>query len=101
MASEENNGFLWFLVGASVGAAIALLYAPQSGKRTRAMLGRKVDEGREYFEDRGQDMADRGREIFDRSREMVDEAAEIFDRGRKMVESAVPRRSGAVATDAP
>ncbi len=33
------------LGGAAIGAAAALLLAPQSGERTRKMIGRMVDEG--------------------------------------------------------
>jgi len=48
MASESNgSNFLWFLAGAAVGAAIATLYAPQSGRETRRYIRRKSEEGRE------------------------------------------------------
>jgi gas vesicle protein len=38
---------LAFLVGAAAGAAVALLFAPASGKDTREFLGEKAREGRE------------------------------------------------------
>jgi gas vesicle protein len=86
MASEDNGtGLMWFLVGAAVGAAVALLYAPQSGADTRRLIVRKTEEGREALADSGKDILDRGKELFDRGRELADEAAEIFDRGRKLV----------------
>jgi gas vesicle protein len=45
----EDNGMarglgIGFLVGAMVGAAIGLLYAPQSGAKTRVMIMDKADE---------------------------------------------------------
>ena len=47
----DNNGagtgtvLLAFLVGAVAGAAIALLYAPATGRETREYLGDKAREG--------------------------------------------------------
>jgi gas vesicle protein len=36
MAQENGDKVVWFLAGAAIGAAIALLYAPASGEETRA-----------------------------------------------------------------
>jgi len=45
----------WFLVGGALGAGLALLFAPQSGDRTRRVVGRKLgklrDAADEAFED--------------------------------------------------
>lgn len=80
------SGLAWFLVGAAVGATVALLYAPQSGKSTRAYLKWKAEEGKDAFQDSAEDVVKRGRELYSKGREMADEVAEIFDRGRKLVE---------------
>jgi gas vesicle protein len=89
MASQDNTGnAIWFVAGAAIGAAVALLYAPQSGEETRRIIGDKAKEGREVLADSGREMMDRGRELYDRGRKMADEAAEMFDRGRKIVEGA-------------
>ncbi len=40
-----------FGLGVSAGAAVALLYAPQSGVKTRRQLKRNLDEGVDYLED--------------------------------------------------
>jgi gas vesicle protein len=86
MASEDSGVSIgWFLVGAACGAAVALLYAPQSGDQTRKLLAKKTEEGREVLADSSKEMLDRGKELFDRGRELADEAAEIFERGRKLV----------------
>jgi gas vesicle protein len=75
----------WFLLGAALGAAVALLYAPQSGKDTRRLIAKKTEQGREALSDSGKEVLDRGRELFDRAREVADEAADTFDRARKLV----------------
>jgi gas vesicle protein len=44
---------VWFAFGLGItaGAAVALLYAPQSGTRTRKQLKKSIDEGVDYLED--------------------------------------------------
>lgn len=87
MREEDGTGkFLWFLVGATVGATIALLYAPHAGDVTRRRLGRKAQESREVLEDSGREMLDRGRDLYEKGRKIADEAADMFERGRKLVQ---------------
>jgi len=87
MASDDKSGIgiAWFLVGAAVGAAVALLYAPQSGKDTRRLIAKKTEESRDVLSDSSKEVLDRGKELFDKGRELADEAADIFERGRKLV----------------
>ena len=86
MAREDNTiNVGWFLVGAAIGAAVALLYAPQSGKETRRLIAKKGEQSKEVLIDSGKEVMDRGKELFDRGRELADEAADIFERGRKLV----------------
>jgi gas vesicle protein len=86
MATEDAGiSLAWFLVGAAVGATVALLYAPQSGKDTRRLISKKTEQGREAIADSGKEVLDRGRELYERGREFADEAAELFERGKKAV----------------
>lgn len=39
---EGGGAFKWLLLGAAVGAGLALLFAPKSGKDTRRELGRSL-----------------------------------------------------------
>ena len=63
MAKDEGAGagsiLLAFLLGAVSGAAVALLYAPASGKETREYLGEKAREGKA----RAAEAAAKGREV--------------------------------------
>jgi gas vesicle protein len=43
--------FFAFGIGASLGAAIALLYAPQSGAATRKKIRRGAEDASDYIED--------------------------------------------------
>jgi gas vesicle protein len=86
MAQESGDKAVWFLAGAAIGAAIALLYAPASGEETRAKLLDKANEGRDLLGERGRDLMDRGRELYSKGKTMADEAADLVERGRKIVE---------------
>ena len=61
--SSPRSGLTTFAVGALIGAGVALLYAPQSGKETRKLLVKKgkllrdkaqdtVENAQEYIKDR-------------------------------------------------
>lgn len=88
MSDNENSssGYLWFLAGAVMGASVALLYAPKTGKDTRGYLNDQADGGRDAIAHSGKDLMDKGKELYDRGRELAEEAADLFERGRKMVQ---------------
>ena len=83
--SQASSNIAWFLTGAFIGAAAAILYAPQSGKETRKYLTDKTQQGREAVESASQDIADVSKDMFERGRKLVDDAADLFERGRKLV----------------
>jgi gas vesicle protein len=43
-----------FLIGLSIGAATAVLFAPHSGKKTRAQISEAATNGAAYVKDRGE-----------------------------------------------
>lgn len=84
--SDNNNGagdkFLFFMAGAGIGAVLALLFAPKSGRETRELLARtatdsrdfltnKVTEGRQIVEERGRKLGDDFNSFLDKSKEAV------------------------------
>lgn len=90
MSRDDGAGaggiLLAFLLGAVSGAAVALLYAPQSGEKTRQYFGDKTREGRQ----RAAEMADKGREAFTQGRETLSHAIE---RGREAFKQAQEREN--------
>jgi gas vesicle protein len=75
----------WFLTGAVIGATVAVLFAPKSGKETRKMIGDTTQRGKEAVTGTSRDLVEAGREMYERGRKLVDDAAELFERGRKLV----------------
>ncbi len=83
MSDRNGSGVLWFLAGLGIGAAVAILYAPQSGSETREILMAKAEEGREYVRNRAkqareqaEEWAGRGKEVFNQQKEQFRSAVE-------------------------
>ena len=75
-----------FVFGAAVGAAVALLFAPATGKDTREFLTEKAREGRE----KAAEAARQAREVLARQRETLSSAIE---RGRDAYREAREKES--------
>ncbi|HEY4360135.1 MAG TPA: YtxH domain-containing protein [Bryobacteraceae bacterium] len=86
MAQDNSGSLVWFVAGAAVGAAVALLYAPQSGRDTRRIISKKARYASEAAADVSRDLMDKGRDLYDKGRKVADEAADLFERGRRLVE---------------
>ena len=87
--AAASSVILSFLLGGVAGAALALLYAPRTGRETREYLGGKLREG-----------AERGRELRDqaveRGRTFLDDAGGFVDRQREVMDDRKERFSAAV-----
>lgn len=75
---------MWLMVGASVGAGIALLYAPKTGRDTRKMLRRRAEDARDAINDRTGQIRDR----------VVDTRETILDAGRDVYRKASTAAAG-------
>src|SRR5215510_7467111 len=87
--SNASGIILAFLLGGLTGAALAILYAPRSGRETRELLGDKIREGAE----RGRQMRDkavaRGREMYDDASEYVEKQREGLDKRKERLAAAI------------
>ena len=82
---ESSNTVGWFITGAIIGATVAFLYTPKSGKETRQFISDATQRGKDAVAEGGQNLMDASRDMFERGRKLVEDAAELFDRGRKLV----------------
>ena len=76
-----GNILLGFILGAVSGAALALLYAPASGRETRERLAERAEEARA----RAAEAAAKGRDVLTQGRETLTTAIE---RGREAYQQA-------------
>jgi gas vesicle protein len=94
MSSDERNAgtsgvVLSFLLGALSGAALAVLFAPRSGRETREILGDKLRE----TADRSRRL---GEQAIEKGREAAEDASGYLDRQRDALEKRRDRLAAAV-----
>ena len=106
---SENNDFVSFLagmvIGGLVGAAAAMLLAPQSGEETRALIRDKGIELKDKAVDVGQDMQLRAEKALETTRvqleDVVDELKSRTDELAKLVAKETSKLTSQAAPAAP
>ena len=92
MADDSSNGFLWFLAGLGIGAAVGVLYAPKAGRETREDILRAAEDGRDLVRDRARQYRNQAGEWVDRGKEVVtqqkDQFRSAFEAGRQAYREA-------------
>jgi len=83
-----------FLAGGITGAAVALLLAPRSGKATREIMGRKLNDAADSARDLKGRMVEKLSDAADSARELKDRA---IRRGQEIREEATYRVEGAAS----
>jgi gas vesicle protein len=84
MAENDNRtvaGALMLVAGGIIGAGVALLFAPQSGERTRRDIARYSKKVRRRAEEVVEDFADTVSDMVDT---VSDKAEDLLDKGRDM-----------------
>jgi gas vesicle protein len=74
-----------FVIGGAIGALIALLYAPKSGKQTRRDISKTARKIKRETVDLVEDTID---DIHDFASDMKDKVTDIIDKGKDLSDSA-------------
>jgi gas vesicle protein len=74
----------FFVVGAGMGAILALLLAPKTGEQTRKLIAEKAEEGKDYLASKG--------------REFKGQAEELVEKGKELVTKQKERLAGVIET---
>lgn len=91
MEDKQNNlvvGALMLVAGGIIGAGIALMYAPQSGEKTRKEMGRYAKKARRKGEDALEAVEDFTEQVAEMAEAVGERASEILDRGKDMAYGA-------------
>ncbi|MBI1941914.1 MAG: YtxH domain-containing protein [Acidobacteria bacterium] len=82
--SENNSGsnIAFFLAGLGIGAVLALLFAPKSGKETREYIAQKAEESKDY-------MTAKGKELRKQAEEAVEKAKDVVAKQKEQLSSAL------------
>ena len=89
MGGEACSGekTLFFLVGAAIGAATALLLAPRSGAETRKLIAARARESAEVVANRSKTVVDMASEYIDRGKDVLhqqrDQLSVAFEAGKQ------------------
>ena len=96
MSYDRSNNVGWFLGGLGLGALVAILYAPKSGRETRKAIVTGVDDGREYLASLGRDAreqigdwVDSGKKIVAGKKRRINAA---IDAGREAIHDATAEK---------
>ena len=84
-SDKVKAGALLLVAGGIIGAGLALLFAPQSGKKTRRDIERFSRKAKERAVDVVEEFADSVHDMID---SVSDRAADLLDKGKDMAHSA-------------
>ena len=102
MADESK--FSYFFLGLGLGVAVGILFAPQSGEDTRALLRDKAGEGTDYLKKQGETLRESAGEVVERGKSTLerqkDQLVAAVEAGKQAYRDAVAEdpSSGGKAT---
>jgi gas vesicle protein len=78
--SEDNGGSQigFFLAGLGIGAVVALLLAPRSGKETRDIIVQKAEEGRDFVINKSEEIRKQAEDAVDKGKDLVNKQKELL-----------------------
>ena len=85
MADNRIGMISGLLIGSAIGAAVALLFAPQDGRKTRRMIRRRAEDSLDQLSEAGKQISEVGRDVYDRCREFAGEAVRLVEKGTRAI----------------
>ena len=88
--NEQNSSvskLAYFLVGGGIGAIIALLFAPRSGRETRDLIAQKAVESKDRLSSASRDVSDKVSTYIEKGKDLVNAQKEqisaAFEAGKQ------------------
>lgn len=78
--SDDNGAskLAFFLAGLGIGAVLALLFAPKSGKETRDYIAQKAEEGRDYVRTKSDELRRQAEEAVEKGKDLVTKQKDLL-----------------------
>jgi gas vesicle protein len=94
--SEDNGGSQmgFFLAGLGIGAVIALLFAPRSGKETRDYIVHKAEEGRDYVVTKSEELRKQAEDAVEKGKDLVTKQKELLSAALEAGKQAYQEEKG-------
>lgn len=87
--SGASSVILSFLLGGLTGAALALLYAPRSGRETRDLLSERMRESEDRVREMKEAAVGKGRQVLDEASGYVEKQRDNIERRKERFAAAV------------
>jgi gas vesicle protein len=93
--AEDNSGdkFVYFLIGAGMGAIAALLFAPKAGSELRADIADVTKRGADQARDQARQLGERATEYYQASAEY---ASDLAERSKETITDLAERSKEAI-----
>jgi len=78
---SENNGASklgFFLAGLGIGAILALLWAPKSGKETRDYIAQKAEEGKDFVRAKTEELRRQAEDAVEKGKDLVTKQKDLL-----------------------
>ncbi|MEW5977600.1 MAG: YtxH domain-containing protein [Acidobacteriota bacterium] len=92
-SSDRVSKLAYFLVGGGIGAIVALLFAPRSGRETRELIAQRAAESRERVAATSRNVSEKVSGYIDKGKETL---SSQIERGKEMVSSQKEQIAAAI-----
>jgi gas vesicle protein len=96
MAScDVGTKISYFVAGLGIGAAVALLFAPQSGEETRKQIADKAQDGKDYVTAKSREIRKQAEDLVDQGKDLVSKQkarlADVLESGKQAARDTFAR----------
>jgi gas vesicle protein len=89
--NDENGSHAlgFFIAGLGIGAVMALLFAPKSGRETRKYIGKRAEKGRDYVSAKGKEVGEQVEEIVEKGKDLLTKQKELLTKQKDRLADAL------------
>ena len=87
-----------FSLGVIAGAAVALIYAPQTGEKTRKQLKRNFNDASDYLKDASEYLKDASDDLSKQAKRAIKKSKDLVDKSKDLVDEVSAKIGSAAST---